>query len=326
MDDQEQARVLSGETDATVWAREFRAQFFPGQVDRERLVGDAPDEHSIMGWFANAIEAGRHAGHFAGLRDAVERELVELVVRRFPTWAVLELHDDHAYEAVGAMLDALHEEHGIGAATRTPPASPSETANAGLESRDNWPAPIDAIIRKGLGYRPGNDARTLAEELQAALTSTYEQGRVEGEHGMNVDTAEQLLGVLEWYRRATGVDEWDEADDRTLLYSACHEVLGEAGYVKVMRETAVPLRLVTLDDVFFALELGLPNDLYAEAAEVLKREWTGYDETEADRVVLTLDEGWALRNAVMGDHIDTDAMNRAVVKIDGRAARANKEA
>ncbi len=42
-------------TDATLWAKEFLRVFHDGRV------GSIPDEHALIGWFANAIEAGRDA-------------------------------------------------------------------------------------------------------------------------------------------------------------------------------------------------------------------------------------------------------------------------
>jgi len=46
------AKMLTNTTDASVWAQAFMTQF----------GGAAPDEYTMLTWFANAIETGRAAG------------------------------------------------------------------------------------------------------------------------------------------------------------------------------------------------------------------------------------------------------------------------
>jgi len=52
---------LSGETDATVWAREFC-----------RLHGMQNKFELLRAWFANAIEAGRDAGYRQAVKEYPE--------------------------------------------------------------------------------------------------------------------------------------------------------------------------------------------------------------------------------------------------------------
>jgi len=73
-------RELTATTDAQVWARAFR-QRFPIQVRND------DQEHTLLGWFANAIERGRIAGE-AG-RDQAYRERNEVAAALsslFPAW------------------------------------------------------------------------------------------------------------------------------------------------------------------------------------------------------------------------------------------------
>lgn len=50
------------------------------------------------------------------------------------------------------------------------------------------------------------------------------------------DLAEFTLQTLEHERVVTGVDEWDEADERTLLYTSAWKLLGEEAAQKVLRD------------------------------------------------------------------------------------------
>lgn len=52
-------QVLTGVTDAAVWARQFMRRFHDTQAD----------EGNMLGWFANAIEAGRAAGKAEGFLE-----------------------------------------------------------------------------------------------------------------------------------------------------------------------------------------------------------------------------------------------------------------
>lgn len=49
------------QTDAQKWAQEFKKQF-PARAGQM-------DESTLVGWFANAIEAGRTAGHNAAFEE-----------------------------------------------------------------------------------------------------------------------------------------------------------------------------------------------------------------------------------------------------------------
>lgn len=53
-------KTLNGETDARIWAQEFMKL-----ADTEAEI----DEGLMIGWFANAIEAGRTAGYGAGYTE-----------------------------------------------------------------------------------------------------------------------------------------------------------------------------------------------------------------------------------------------------------------
>lgn len=74
----ERTRQLHGTTDAAVWAGVFL------EIDGEnKLHGD---EGAMIGWFANAIEVGRDAGHRAALR-AVQPRILELLGKwGLPPW------------------------------------------------------------------------------------------------------------------------------------------------------------------------------------------------------------------------------------------------
>lgn len=68
---------------------------------------------------------------------------------------------------------------------------------------------------------------------------------------MDIETARSILSVLEYYRQATGVDEWDEADQRTLLYREAWEVLGEDEATDVVGESGTDHRLEHREDVIY---------------------------------------------------------------------------
>lgn len=77
----ELTRKLHGTTDAAVWAEAFLARF------RLATVGDRVlDEGTMIGWFANAIEVGRAAGHRAALQS-IEPRILELLGKwGLPPW------------------------------------------------------------------------------------------------------------------------------------------------------------------------------------------------------------------------------------------------
>jgi hypothetical protein len=99
---------------------------------------------------------------------------------------------------------------------------------------------------------------------------------------MDIDTARMVLSVLEYYRRATGVDEWDESDDRCLLYCEAWQVLGEAEAYEVLGEASTTDRLEHREDVI------------GEVLDTFRAE--GAKTALIDRVALTL--GPTLRRAV----------------------------
>lgn len=78
-----------------------------------------------------------------------------------------------------------------------------------------------------------------------------------------------VLYVLEYERRATGVDEWDESDTRCELYNACFEALGDERAYEVLGEVGNPDRLVRLDDVVCTLDEAHEPD----AASVIREAW-----------------------------------------------------
>lgn len=69
----ETGKLLHSTTDARVWASEWCR--IAENLDGERcLVVDSRviDEGWMTGWFANAIEVGRTAGHAAGKAEAAQ--------------------------------------------------------------------------------------------------------------------------------------------------------------------------------------------------------------------------------------------------------------
>lgn len=220
-------------TDPQAWAREFMARFDQSEIDAT--------EGDLLPWFATAIGAGEIAGYRRGEIAAVEAVLARVLDGLFPVVAFgAQLRPDFAREVAGDAVRAMLA-HGP------------------------FPQEGDAVQ---VTYPRGSvEAAELAEAERRAFPVRTLAG-VEHEFAV-ADVARDVLGVLEYYRRATGVDEWDEADDRTLLYSWAHEVVGEDGYVDVMGETGHPDRLVSLVDSVALLESAGMSD----AAHLLRREF-----------------------------------------------------
>ena len=70
-DDEETAGALLARlgTDATIWAQEFVLHALIYAESGDDPLDPAPGDF-LHGWFANAIETGRDAGYWAGVRDA----------------------------------------------------------------------------------------------------------------------------------------------------------------------------------------------------------------------------------------------------------------
>lgn len=227
-------------TDPQAWAREFMARFDQSEIDAT--------EGDLLPWFATAIGAGEIAGYRRGEIAAVEAVLARVLDGLFPVVAFgAQLRPDFAREVAGDAVRAMLA-HG---------PFPQE-GDGEVQSRAS---------SCGTAVSPAREAAELAEAERRAFPVRTLAG-VEHEFAV-ADVARDVLGVLEYYRRATGVDEWDEADDRTLLYSWAHEVVGEDGYVDVMGETGHPDRLVSLVDSVALLESAGMSD----AAHLLRREF-----------------------------------------------------
>jgi hypothetical protein len=70
---------LHSTTDARVWAQEFKRRLHPGPA--------WPSEDLMLGWFANAIEAGRDAGaRGLDLAYRERNEVVAVLAALFPSW------------------------------------------------------------------------------------------------------------------------------------------------------------------------------------------------------------------------------------------------
>ena len=72
-DETKERKILYGETDARVWAKEFVQQF-------------GGDEELMFGWFANAIESGRDAGERAAERRVYDALKWRIVLETEPQW------------------------------------------------------------------------------------------------------------------------------------------------------------------------------------------------------------------------------------------------
>ena len=138
-------------TDARLWASEF-----------VRLFGNDPDEGTMLGWFANAIEAGRAATP-APLRDTLANRLPEFAgsePRDFATPAPLDLNAVRG--AIGALHSAvesgercsplLHRVYEEGCAACAALATPAPLDDDGWQERGNpgedaTPAPLDDPVR-----------------------------------------------------------------------------------------------------------------------------------------------------------------------------------
>lgn len=119
-------------------------------------------------------------------------------------------------------MSDLHMGHSDSGPEPTIPAPPPFVGDGTTGTQDSAKARVVMIATE-------HDSRGA----QADVTEAWDA--LMADRARLIDLAEQALDVLERERVATGVDEWDEADPRCLLYCAAWEVLGEDRGYEVVR-------------------------------------------------------------------------------------------
>lgn len=162
-DQTESLSHLVGNTDAQVWAREFAKRFDVG-VGLDGSPAQI-EEDDLLGWFANALAAGEGAGYRQGAKDATVRELSEILVRRFPHFAVVQLRDDFAMQAINVAVEYAIENWGLG---HNQPTEVAPSVAVAKVLTDEGQTPAGETEASGVGFTV--DYERHVSDLVSAVT------------------------------------------------------------------------------------------------------------------------------------------------------------